>query len=326
MGHTNRETDPALAALVKVYEQRKDLQEFFPEANTGDYQRLIKWAAGVARRSWNDSSYAALQNYKEWYFEASFAPKRELDLSAAFKTWNRAEESLEVIEKRIHDGVSIGALHERARRYMTTLSSIFPWAMPDENAVILEIGSGVGYIMEEASQKLHPSRIIGLDIAPAMIERAKERLTRDKVNIPAEFLCYDGIKIPMEAASVDYVYSVACLQHIPKPYVYNLFGEMMRVLRPNGAATLHFLSFSFLELRRETFDFKLEVAQQLAGAEGHWHHFYSYDELMYVLTNGYNAQSVEVIETEGALWAAFTSTSRGMRADKGSGFSDYGPS
>lgn len=300
------EKDPALITLLKVYEQRKDLRESFPEASSGNYDRLVCWAAGVARGSWKDSSYAPLQGYKEWYFQASFAPEKEPDPSAAFKTWNRTEESLEAIEKRIHDGVPIERLHERAAHYMAAMSSNFPWAMPEKNAVVLEIGSGVGYIMEAAFEKLHPSRITGLDIAPAMIERAKERLARDKVAIPAEFLSYDGIEIPMESGSVDYVYSVACLQHIPKPYVYNLFGQMMRVLKPSGAATLHFLSFSVLKLRAGAFDIRLEIAQQLAGAEGHWHHFYSRDELMYVLKYGYNAQHVEVTEDDGALWAAFT--------------------
>jgi ubiquinone/menaquinone biosynthesis C-methylase UbiE len=210
------------------------------------------------------------------------------------------------VEKRIHDGVAVEKLHQRAQGYINTLSSYFPWAMPRKAGVILEIGSGVGYIMEAAAKRLHPSRIIGLDIAPAMIEKAKERIARDKVAIPAEFLCYDGITIPMEKESVDYVYSVACLQHIPKPYVYNLFGEMLRVLKPTGAATLHFMSFAVLKLGKTSFDLRFEIAQQLAGAEGHWHHFYSNEEIMYVLSYGYDAARVTVKEADGSLWAAFT--------------------
>jgi ubiquinone/menaquinone biosynthesis C-methylase UbiE len=295
-----------LAALLDVYSQRPDLQESFPEAGSGQYDRLIRWAAGVARKQFNDSSYEQLSEHEEWYFTQSrFVPKQNIDPASAFKTWDRAE-SLGSIERRIHDGVPVSMLHERADNYLNTLSTAFPWTLPRKGAVILEIGSGVGYIMQAASAKLRPSRIIGLDVAPAMIEKAKERLARDRVGIPAEFLAYDGITIPLDDQSIDFIYSVACLQHIPKPYVYNLFGEMLRILKPGGAAALHFLSFSVLKIRKDSFDFKLETAQQLAGAEGHWHHFYSREELIQVLTNGYDAQRVEVKEIQGALWAAFT--------------------
>lgn len=306
MEQVNKQDVAALNALLNVYRQRSDLQEAYPEARNGEYDRLLRWAAGVGRKQFNDSSYAELREYGQWYLDQSrFVPKQREDPSAAFKTWNRAQESLASIERRIHDGVPTSKLRERATEYVGILSSTFPWALPSPGAVILEIGSGVGYIMEAACKKLRPLKIIGLDVAPAMIEKAKERFARDNVSIPAEFLCYDGITVPMPAQSVDYIYSVACLQHIPKPYVYHLFGEMLRILKPGGAAALHFLSFSVLKLRKNSFDFQQEIAQQLAGAEGHWHHFYSREELMQVLTYGYDALRVEVSETPGALWAAF---------------------
>jgi ubiquinone/menaquinone biosynthesis C-methylase UbiE len=301
---TGKDNRAALTTLLEVYSQRNDLKEAFPEAGTGDYQRLIRWAAGVAGKQWSESSYGTLWEYGEWYVKAGFVPKQNVDPSRAFKTWNRAGESLVGIERRIHDGVPIQKLRERAFGYIATLNSTFPWAMPQKGATILEIVSGVGYIMEAVYQQLHPSRIVGLDIAPAMIEKAKERFVRDKVSIPAQFLLYDGITIPMASHSVDYIYSVACLQHIPKPYVYNLFGEVMRLLRPTGAATLHFLAFSMLKLCETTFDFRLEIAKQLAGVEGHWHHFYSHEELTHVLTS-YGAHRLEVIESEGSLWVGF---------------------
>lgn len=298
--------EPELALLLDLYEARPDLKESFPEARTGHYQRLIKWAAGASRGEWKDSSYSSLQRHSEWYLaRAGRTAKGQMDLTAAFKTWNRADESLAAVEKRIHDGVPVDRLNERAIGYVRTLSSKFPWAMPAKNEVVLEVGSGVAYIIEAMCRKFNPSRIIGLDIAPAMIEKARERLSRDQVSIPAEFLAYDGITIPLPAESVDYIYSVATLQHIPKPYVYNLFGEMLRIMRVGGTATLHFLAFSILKQRRGTFDFKLEIAQQLAGADGHWHHLYSSEEIEYVLTYGYGAQKVAVTESEGSLWAAF---------------------
>ena len=129
--------------------------------------------------------------------------------------------------------------------------------------------------------------------------------------MPACFLIYDGITIPIKSESIDFIYSVACLQHIPKPYVYNLFGEILRILKPSGSAALHFLAFSALKLW-ERFDLRREIGQQLLGAEVHWHHFYSAEELSYVLEHGYGAQRVKVVDTQdGSIWAAFTHGSDG---------------
>jgi SAM-dependent methyltransferase len=292
MTNVVNDEEAALNTLLALYREREDLQESYPEVQRGEYARLIRWAVGVTRKQFEDSAYERLRQNREWYYAQSFTPHGTVDPAVAFKTWNRAEESLASVERRIHDGVPVNKLRERAQDYVRTLSSHFSWAMPQKGALILEIGSGVGYIMEAAAQKFDPSRIIGLDIAPAMIEKA-------------EFLSYDGVTIPLEPGSVDYIYSVACLQHIPKPYVYNLFGEMLRVLKPTGAATLHFMSFAVLQLHKDRFSFRTEIAQQLAGAEGHWHHFYTQEELMYVLTYGYDAQRVKIKEKEGSLWVAF---------------------
>ena len=65
--HRTSKDAGALAALLKVYEERADLQEVFPEARSGDHARLIDWAAGVATKKWKDNSFASLQQYARWY-------------------------------------------------------------------------------------------------------------------------------------------------------------------------------------------------------------------------------------------------------------------
>jgi ubiquinone/menaquinone biosynthesis C-methylase UbiE len=91
-----------------------------------------------------------------------------------------------------------------------------------------------------------PRRIVGLDIAPNMLAKAKERLGERP---PFGFQLYDGLKIPFEDRSFDVIYSVACLQHVPRPYVFNLFFEIRRLLKPRGFAVLHFLSTDCLKLQ-----------------------------------------------------------------------------
>src|ERR1700690_3830 len=100
-------------------------------------------------------------------------------MHAAFKAWDRASESLETTELRIHDGTPLKGLRERADWYLNTLRQIFPWSVPKQDAVLMEVGSGLGYLMQAAAEKYGPRRVIGLDVAPSMIAKAKARLERD---------------------------------------------------------------------------------------------------------------------------------------------------
>jgi len=131
----------------------------------------------------------------------------------------------------IHDGFKTEKeLVERGDRYMEFLFSPFPDLKLPRGFRALEIGSGLGYIMEALEryaqiQGVPAERIIGLDIAANMLEKAKARIS----SRPFDFLHYDGVHVPFEDGSLDFVYSVASLQHIPKPFVYNLFFEIKGV-------------------------------------------------------------------------------------------------
>ena len=223
-------------------------------------------------------------------------------MHTAFETWNQKREPLESVEARIHDHVPLDKLHDRAHGYVNTMIAFFPQAMPRRTDVVLEIGPGVGYIMQAIVNRLVPAKIIGLDVAPAMIEHAKARLVRDNVDATNwSFEQYDGITMPFEDHSIDFIYSVACLQHIPKAHVYNLFSEMLRVLK-DGYVCIHLLAFSFLP--KQTKPFAEEVADQLNGRTHHWLHYYAKDELIHVLA-ALGAADVNVTEHDGSLWAIF---------------------
>ena len=220
----------------------------------------------------------------------------------AFETWNQPGESLESVEARIHDGVPLARLKDRAQGYVKTLYSLFPEAAPRSTDTVLEIGPGVGYIMQAMMERYKPAQIIGLDVAPVMIEHAKARLQRDHVDTSRwKFEVYDGVTMPFADQSIDQIYSVASLQHVPKLYVYHLMSEIVRVLR-DGYAVLHLISFSFLP--KQHVSFIDEVRRQINHEQGHWHHFYSRDELLYVLA-AVGAADVAVIEDNGSLWTRF---------------------
>jgi len=208
-----------------------------------------------------------------------------LDMLAA-QTWDQ-KESLEDTNARIHDGVAGDKeLQERADHYVQHMVfGNFPQALPTADARILEIGSGVGWIMQSMKTYLDrlgasPKQLIGLDIAPNMLAKARARLGASEAYT---YLIYDGINIPLEKASLDLVYSVACLQHIPRPFVFNLFYEIRRLLKSTGFAVLHFLSTDWLPYTDSFMSWRNEIDNQLSGAKAHWHHYYTAKELHDVL-------------------------------------------
>jgi SAM-dependent methyltransferase len=224
------------------------------------------------------------------------------DLVAAAQTWNIRDETLESVNRRIHDGVRLDDLEQRANRYVADIFNLFPYASLKDDASVMEIGSGTGYIMEaldsySKSQRIRLQQIIGLDIAEHMIEKAKRRLGERP---GLSFIHYDGINVPITDKSFDMIYSVAALQHVPKPYVYNLFFEIYRLLKDDGHAVIHLLGFKLLPKQEQLFRWRDEIRRQIYKLEGHWHHFYSAEELLFVLA-ATNFKHVDIRDGE-SIW------------------------
>jgi SAM-dependent methyltransferase len=97
------------------------------------------------------------------------------------------------------------------------------------------------------------------------------------------FIHYDGIAVPLPDKSFDMIYSVAALQHVPKLYVYNLFFEICRLLKDDGHAVIQLLGFKKLPEQEQLIPWRDEVHSQIYRIEGHWHHFYAAEELLFVL-------------------------------------------
>ena len=138
----------------------------------------------------------------------------------------------------------------------------------------MEVGSGVGYMLQAAVRRTNPSRIIGLDVAEGMIKLAKERLARDNItDSRIEFLLYDGVTIPLPDNSIDFIYSIATIQHIPRICVYNLLVELLRVLKPSGYCSLQTFAYSHLlslpkEIRRDFFMARFRVSFKTRNMPG----------------------------------------------------------
>lgn len=99
--------------------------------------------------------------------------------------------------------------------------------------VILDFGSGVGRISSWLAPRCR--KVVGIDITPAMIQKASEINNYDNV----EFHLYDGLHIPAEKACFDRLTSVYVLQHVTDADDFvKIVREFDRVLKTGGKACL----------------------------------------------------------------------------------------
>ena len=166
-----------------------------------------------------------------------------MDSEGYKQAWVRPS-TLEGLNKRIHDGVPLDQLAARAAdRRDTFFELLFPYARPTDGARVLELGQGVGWIMESMLERYPIAEIVGLDVSPVMIESAQRALER---STRPTYVLYDGLHVPLEDDSFDNVYSVACLQHIEKHHAFLAMKELVRLLKPGGHGTLHLISIHHL--------------------------------------------------------------------------------
>jgi len=93
---------------------------------------------------------------------------------------------------------------------------------------ILEAGCGSGYALELLAKRFRPSRLVGFDLMPEQIERARAR------NITgAEVRIGDITRIAETDGSFDAVFVFGILHHVPGWRV--ALAELSRVLTPGGA-------------------------------------------------------------------------------------------
>jgi ubiquinone/menaquinone biosynthesis C-methylase UbiE len=221
----------------------------------------------------------------------------------AFKTWDAAGETLESVEARIHDGAPLDRLHDRARGYARQVLQTAPWLSVKRGDTIVEVGPGVGYIMQAVAEQCGAAVITGLDVAAGMIAHAQARLRRDNLSPEQfQFKQYDGVHFPWPDGAVDLFYSVAAIQHIPKPFAYNVLLEMHRCLRPSGTAVVHLLGWEYVARGH---DFAAEIHRQLTGAHTHWHHFYDRTELETIVRYALKASRHNLEPDQGSLWLAW---------------------
>jgi ubiquinone/menaquinone biosynthesis C-methylase UbiE len=203
-------------------------------------------------------------------------------------TWKK-EEDLDALNRRIHDGVPLGQLADRADGYRRTMFEVlYPMARPQAGNRVLEFGSGVGWIMESVLRAYPGVLVTGLDISENMVAQARARLKHPG----ADFVLYDGFTFPFSDGQFDRLYSCAAIQHIEKHIAFLLFREMHRVLSPGGHAVLHVLSIHGLP--QSPIPYETECWNHINNVPVHWHHYYAFDELLVLFSQLIGVEDLDI--------------------------------
>ena len=135
------------------------------------------------------------------------------------------------------DKQAIRRRFERAAAYYDTFSVVqremavrLVGAVQGEPVSILELGCGTGYLTALLRRRFPEAEIEAVDFAPAMIERARERVP------DARFLVCDIEELELEPERYDLIVSSATVQWLTEPE--RTFARLAAALRSPGELQL----------------------------------------------------------------------------------------
>lgn len=98
--------------------------------------------------------------------------------------------------------------------------------------VVVDLGSGAGLDSFLAARAVGPTgSIIGVDMTPAMIQRARQNAVRLRIT-NVNFRLGDIEELPIDSETVDRIVSNCVINLAPEKH--KVFAEMYRVLKPGG--------------------------------------------------------------------------------------------
>ena len=101
---------------------------------------------------------------------------------------------------------------------------------------VLDIGTGMAAVpVTLLNHTIWSGEVVGLDITPEMLSRARQSLTGAGFNHRVRLVCGSGIVLPFSAGSFDAVTCALATHHMDVP---TLLSEIRRVLRPHGQMLL----------------------------------------------------------------------------------------
>ena len=132
-------------------------------------------------------------------------------------------------------------------------------------STVLDVGCGTGYCTRALSKRYPRAKIIGADLAPAMVNAAESQQGWRR---RARYLVGDAEALPVASNSIDLVFSNLAIQWCEPD---KAFAEFARVLRPGGV--LMFTTFGPDTLK------ELRAAWQQVNDAPHVHEFIDMHDL-----------------------------------------------
>ncbi len=150
--------------------------------------------------------------------------------SASVEWWNKSldEVGLHGMDKLVDSSGSWDALLQSGREDLARALSLTDMKTGQDRTV-LEIGCGVGRLSTALAD--HFGRVIGVDVAPTLIEEARRRNTHENVS----FEVCDGLRIrPRGTASCDTVFSYEVLYYLNRQSLTTYLEDAFALLTSGG--------------------------------------------------------------------------------------------
>ena len=100
-----------------------------------------------------------------------------------------------------------------------------------DNAICLDLGTGNGYIAFAIGEKFPNSNVVGIDIVENVINN-NNKVVKDECRRNISFEIYNGIELPFQDNSIDYIITRFALHHFPR--IEKTISEFNRVLKDDG--------------------------------------------------------------------------------------------
>ncbi len=161
--------------------------------------------------------------------------------------WVRMRKSLQGRRRRTHESVRVRA---RARKYFAAVASrwdrmredFFDETVADSilktsdvklGNTVVDVGCGTGFLTRQAVMQMQgKERVVGVDLSPSMLEKAKDNLNKLALHGSVEFRVGDAENIPVQDDFADAVVGNMILHHCAKPK--QAVSEMTRILKEGG--------------------------------------------------------------------------------------------
>lgn len=131
-----------------------------------------------------------------------------------------------------YDPSETGALPDSAIESFAGVGNPFVFGRLRPGETVVEVGSGAGFDAVLAARQVGPTgRVIGVDMTPAMLEKARANVERLRLT-NGEFRRGYMEELPLDDATADVVISNGVINLSPDKEV--VFREIARVLKPGG--------------------------------------------------------------------------------------------